>query len=419
MKKGVIKKFSVILNIILLSGILFFFYRYYPTIKSKFFPENLTAIQEAKLKDQNDIATDFYDASNFKIIGQLPNTKNYERLPLSSKNKVRKPVWGLSKNSAGISIRFSSNSSIIKIRWKLKDNRNPSNMTPITAKGLDLYAFNDNDWKFVGVAKPNGTNKNEALVIQGMETINREYLLNLPLYDGIDLLEIGIDKNARISNPKKEIIDTFRPIIFYGTSITQGASASRPGLTYSALIKRRLNKDVINLGFSGNGWFEKEIIEYAMTSNPSLIILDCTPNSSADVIRKNLPKTINYINSIDNKTPIVLIESVIRDFAFFKKDDKSIFGTKSFIKEQNKALKETYDNISKTNKNVFYIRSENLIGKDNEATIDGTHFNDLGHYRAYELIKEEIEKITLYSGIWLNKIGCRSLLLNEQNLIFS
>ena len=94
MKKGVIKKFSVILNIILLSGELFFFYRYYPTIKSKFFPENLTAIQEAKLKDQNDIATDFYDASNFKIIGQLPNTKNYERLPLSSKNKVRKPVWG-------------------------------------------------------------------------------------------------------------------------------------------------------------------------------------------------------------------------------------------------------------------------------------------------------------------------------------
>lgn len=349
-------------------------------------------IQEAMLKGKNKIPTVYYDASEFETIGQLPNAENYERLPLNSKNKVRQPVWSLSKNSAGISIRFSSNSSTIKIRWKLQENRNPSNMTPITAKGLDLYAFNTNKWQFVGVAKPSGVFQNEAVVIEGMDTINREYLLNLPLYDGIDLLEIGIDENASIHKPYSRIIDISHPIVFYGTSITQGASASRPGLTYSALIERNLNKEVINLGFSGNGRFEKEIAEYIMTAKPSLIILDCTPNSPADTIRKNLPKTIAYINSVNDTIPIIFVESIMRDFAFFKKDDKTVFGTKSFIREQNNALKEIYENTIKTRENVFYIKSENLIGNDHEATIDGTHFNDLGHYRAYKAIKHEIEK---------------------------
>jgi hypothetical protein len=394
MKNRIITRISIALNIVFICGTLFITYKYYPIIKSKFFSEKLSIIIEEKLKGENKISTVFYDASEFEIIGQLPNTENYERLPLNSKNKVSQPVWGLSKNSAGISIRFSSNSSTIKIRWKLKNNGNPSNMTPITAKGLDLYAYNNNKWQFVGVAKPSGTSQNEDIVIQGMDTISREYLLNLPLYDGLDLLEIGIDDNASIHKPYQKLIDTSHPIIFYGTSITQGASASRPGLTYPALLERYFNKEVINLGFSGNGRFEKEIAEYIMTAKPSVIILDCTPNSSADMIKKNLPKTIDYINSVNDTVPIILVESIIRDFAFFKKDDKTVFGTMSFINEQNNALTDVYESKIKTRNNIFYVNSENLIGKDHEATIDGTHFNDLGHYRAYERLRQEIKKIS-------------------------
>ncbi|GGK34150.1 hydrolase [Yeosuana aromativorans] len=353
----------------------------------------MSVIKKEKIKYTGSISTVFYDASKFEIIGQLPNTETYDRLPLISKNKVRKPVWALSENSAGISIRFSSNTSSIKIRWKLKNNINAPNMTPIVSKGLDLYAYTDNKWQFVGVAKPEDTFQNEAIVIEGMDTINREYLLNLPLYDGIKSLEIGIDKGASINKPSKEIIDTSHPIVFYGTSITQGASASRPGLTYPALLERHFNKEVINLGFSGNGRFEKEIAEYIMTANPSVIILDCTPNSPADTIIKNLPKTIDYINSINDTVPIILVESIMRDFAFFKKDDKTVFGTMSSINEQNNALNEVYERRKMTRKNIFYINSENLIGKDHEATIDGTHFNDLGHYRAYKFLRDKIKKI--------------------------
>lgn len=353
----------------------------------------MNIIQEAKLNDKDNFPTVFYDASKLEIIGQLPNTKTYARLPESAENNVRQPVWEHSKNSAGISVRFSSNSSKIKIRWTLNNNTNASNMTPIASKGLDLYAYVNNKWQFVGVAKPTGSRQNEADIIIGMEAKSRDYMLNLPLYDGISSLEIGIDKGSTIAKPTQKIIDTNNPIVFYGTSITQGASASRPGLTYSALIQRHFNKEVINLGFSGNGRFEKEIAEYIMTAKPSVIVLDCTPNSGSDIIKENLPKTIDYIRSVNDTTPIILVESIMRDFAFFKKDDKTIFGTMSFINEQNKALKEIYESKVKTHKNIAYLSNQNLVGQDHEATIDGTHFNDLGHYRAYELLRQEIEKI--------------------------
>ncbi len=186
-----------------------------------------------------------------------------------------------------------------------------------------------------------------------METKNREFLLNLPLYNEISDLEIGIDEGKNIWKPKEVIIDTLHPIIFYGTSITQGASASRPGLTYPALIERHFNKETINLGFSGNGTFQKEIGEFMMTANPSIIVLDCTPNSDATTIRNNLPDLLDHITSINNTIPIILVESIVRDFSFFKKDDINVFGTMSFIKEQNKALRDVYGSNIKLNRNLF------------------------------------------------------------------
>lgn len=346
-----------------------------------------------KLLDTTEIV--FYDASNFDVLGKLPNVEKYSRLPQNARNIVRRPVWNLSKHSAGISIRFNTNSSTIKVRWTLLNNPNPVTMTAVVAKGLDLYSYVNNKWQFVGIAKPSSEKHSEALVINGMEVKSREYLLNLPLYAGVSLLEIGVDKDAYIEKPHQKIIDKSNPIVLYGTSITQGSSASRPGLAYASLLQRYFNKNVINLGFSGNGRFEKEIAEYIITASPSIIILDCTPNSGINTIKTNLPKTIDYIRSIDESLPILLVESIMRDYAFFKRDDETVFGTVSFVNEQNRALKEVYESKSRLYNNIYYISNKNLIGQDNEATIDGTHFNDLGHFRAYEQLKCEIEKILL------------------------
>lgn len=333
----------------------------------------------------------YYDASAFKLVGKLPQTHEYSRLPAEAKNAVRKPVWNLSQHTAGISVRFTSNTTSIKIKWTLKSNPTYSNMTPIASKGFDLYSYKDDKWQFVGVARPQNSIENEATIIEGMEQTGREYLLHFPLYDGVTSVEIGIDQGAYIESPAKQIIDTINPVVFYGTSITQGASASRPGLTYPARIQKAFNREVINLGFSGNGRFENEVAERFMVSDPSVIILDCTPNSTPEMIRENLPDLIEFVRSVNDTVPIILVESIMRDDAFFKKDVKSEFGTMSFINEQNQALKDIYVSSLGRYEQLYYVSGENLIGSDNEATIDGIHFNDVGHLRAYEKFKSLIE----------------------------
>jgi lysophospholipase L1-like esterase len=393
MRNKTLTKISIVLNVVFICGIFFLAYMFYPKLKQKFFPNASTTIIEKGLKASAFVSIVYHDAADFKIFGQLPYTKSYSRLPQEAKNDVKKTVWKLSQNSAGISARFTSNTTTIKLRWSLKENTIISNMTPIASKGFDLYTYINNKWQFVGVAQPSNSIKNEDIVIKGMEKVSREYLLNFPLYEGVDLIEIGVDQDAYIKESTIPIIDSVNPIIFYGTSITQGASASRPGLTYPSLIQRGLNKEVINLGFSGNGKFEKEIAKYFMLAKPSAIILDCTPNSSAETIRTNLPNLIEYIRSLNDTIPLVLIESIIFDNTNLKKDNKTIFGTLSFINEQNKALNDIYSLKSKKHKNLYYLNGENLIGNDHEATIDGIHFNDLGHFRAYEKIKLQIEKI--------------------------
>lgn len=339
------------------------------------------------------ISTVYYEASEFKLIGKLSGADGYSRLPAEAKKEVREPVWNLSQHTAGLSVRFTSNSTSIKLRWRLKSNPTRSNMTPIASKGFDLYSFKNEKWQFVGAARPQNSIENEATIIHGMEQTEREYLLHFLLYDGVISVGIGIDQNAYIEKPTRHIIDTTNPIVFYGTSITQGASASRPGLTYSARIQKALNKEVINLGFSGNCRFEKEVARYFMESDPSIIILDCTPNSPPDTIRNNLPELIEFIRSKNDTVPIIFVESIMRDNAYFKKDVKSAFGTMSYINDQNQALKDIY--ISSSNKvgQLYYISREDLIGNDNESTIDGTHFNDIGHFRAYEQFKSKIERV--------------------------
>ncbi|WP_339902723.1 SGNH/GDSL hydrolase N-terminal domain-containing protein, partial [uncultured Cyclobacterium sp.] len=121
----------------------------------------------------------FTDASTFKVLGLLPGNPLYKRLPVQAEKEVRPAVWSLSKNTAGLAIRFSSNSSIIKVRWTLKNNRVKGNMTPIASNGLDLYAYTKDRWQFVGVAIPGKEEVNEATVIADMTKENREYLLNL------------------------------------------------------------------------------------------------------------------------------------------------------------------------------------------------------------------------------------------------
>lgn len=376
--------FSIILN-----GVFIYVY-------SKSFYKKIKAIA---LNDNPTQSTDilknlvYHDAQDFAILGRYHNEPNYNRLPIKYKDIVRKEVWNLSNNSSGLSIIFRTNSSNIGIRWKVKKNSTPSNMTKISANGIDLYCLKDGQWQYVNSGIPTGF-ESESLIISDMDTTHKDFMLNLPLYDITENIEIGVQSNASIK--KNELIrnTNSKPIVFYGTSITQGGSASRPGMNYPSIISRNLNTEIINLGFSGNGRFEYSIGVALCDIDSKLIVLDCTPNSHPDTIQNNVPKLLRQLRQCKPQTPILIIESITREYAHFKISDSNVFGSYKFIERQNSELRKAYVNAENEGiKNIYYLESANLIGIDHEGTVDGTHLNDLGLSRIASKVQTKILEI--------------------------
>ena len=179
----------------------------------------------------------FYDAKEYPLLGKIsPDTETrYERLPANLKDISRPPIWKLGKQTAGLAVRFRSNSTRIAARWDLLYDKVMNHMAFTGIKGLDLYAFENNKWEPVKPARPTGKS-NEFVIISNMESKMREYMLYLPLYDGVVKLEIGIDSLSVIDQPAINLPDRGRPIIYYGGSGTQGACASRPGMVHTCIL---------------------------------------------------------------------------------------------------------------------------------------------------------------------------------------
>ncbi len=332
----------------------------------------------------------YYDAERFPLIGKTSDETEtrYERLPTYLKEVSRPPVWNLGKNTSGLAIRFKTNSTAISAKWEVLGDNRMNHMTETGIKGLDLYAWEKNRWQPVKAGLPLGK-VNEQTIISGMTPREREYMLFLPLYDGLVSLSIGIDSAAYIKDPVLPYPDTTRPILVYGTSITQGGCATRPGMSYTNILTRRLNKEVINLGFSGNGQLDYEIAELMATrKDASLFVLDFIPNvNAAQLVEKTRP-FYNILREANPEVPILFVETVIFPHSFY---DKKTFET---ITEKNKLLKEEYEKIKREgDENAYYLAHDNLIGSDGEATVDGIHFTDLGFSRMADKLEEVILRI--------------------------
>ena len=263
----------------------------------------------------------YYDAANFPLIGKITNDTEtrYERLPSYLKDKCRPPVWHLGKNTSGLAIRFRSNSTNISAKWDLYENVSMNHMTATGIKGLDLYAWTKDHWQFVNTGRP-ASKTNEQTIIANMSPEEREYLLFLPLYDGVNSLSIGIDSTATILQPALNFPDTKHPVVCYGTSITQGGCASRPGMSYSNILTRKFNREFINLGFSGNGQLDFDIAEIMTKRHDvSLFVLDFIPNVNTQQIREKTAKFVQILRQENPKTPILFVESVIFPHSYFDK----------------------------------------------------------------------------------------------------
>ena len=337
-------------------------------------------------KDINYFGKDFFRLEGTLIPDSLKENR-YDRLPVSYKEIVREPVWNLSKSSAGMSIRFLSNSSSISVKWIILNNLKMNHMAETGIKGVDLYFKNKDNWQYLNTGRPDGI-KNESTLINNMSEEMREFKIFLPLYDGVINIEVGIDSNSVIEKPLK---NRNKSIIFYGTSITQGGCASRPGMAHTNIISRKLDLDCINFGFSGNGRMEQSIAKLISESKPLFYVIECMPNmiNKENVTNKTIP-LVNTIRENNPEAPIVFVENFIPTSSILdKKRENEIRG-------MNLALKTEYEKmISGGYNNIFYIKSKNATGDDNEGTVDGVHFTDLGFIRYADFLIDKFVEFGL------------------------
>lgn len=330
----------------------------------------------------------YYDASNFPLLGKATQstTERYVRLPDSLKNISRKPLWELGQNSAGLAVRFRSNSTTIAAKWEVALDRNLNHMTATATKGLDLYCLENGKWVFVNSGRPSGK-KNTSVIISHMRPQEREYMLYLSLYDGVISLSIGVDSLSDISQPAVNLPVQNKPVVCYGTSILQGGCASRPGMAHTNILSRWFNREFINLGFSGNGKLDYEVAEVIANVDASLYVLDFVPNATVKEIEDKADHFYSIIRKRRPDSPILFVEDPI--FVHTKFDqviDKE-------VKDKNKALHAFFEALKKRGeKNISLVSSKKMLGDDGEATVDGIHFTDLGFMRYANLLYPIIKK---------------------------
>lgn len=334
----------------------------------------LAYAQPAKTDKKNLV---YFSKEYFQIggtrIDEQEKENAYDRLPLAYKEKVRKEVWDLSKASAGITVGFITNATTIAARWTVLNNFSMNHMAASGVKGVDLYVKEAGQWQYVNTGRPASGKETEATLISNMKGEQREYRLYLPLYDGVVSLQIGIDSGKTFSKP---IPVTTKPIIFYGTSITQGGCASRPGMAHTNIIARKLDIECVNLGFSGNGRMEQPLAALLADTDALLYVIDCVPNMSKEMITANTGALVATIRQKRPTTPIVLVENTLYETAAHD------LKLQEQLQQKNSNLKRIFDSLrAKAVPNLYYVPATNALGSDHEGTVDGVHFTDLGFSR--------------------------------------
>jgi len=361
---------SLILNLVAL--LLFQQDNIFRTIKD-FFKSTI----HPKIIQTNDLKEiSIYD-DNITINGLpfLSKGDNLNRLPKKMKNKIRPVLWKLGTQPSGGRIRFKTNSKTITIVAE-SSSFVSYHMTSIMKNGLDIYVNNI----YSGSAWPDSSGEIKK-VFQLKDNNIKNITIYLPLYTSIKIKKLYVEKSAVIC--KANDLLNMAPIIYYGSSITQGASASNPGLSYEAIISRKTKIDFINFGFSANGLGDIEIAELIGSLDSSLIILDYWANPTSLQYKKNLPQFVDAIRKKRKNVPILIITP------FYS------VGPEQQRKEKKKITINFIHNRKKLgDRNIYMVDGTKMLSKEKAfGLIDGLHLNSLGFWFSANVLEAEILKI--------------------------
>jgi hypothetical protein len=317
------------------------------------------------------------------------NGGEWFRLPVRLKDTLPKAVWNLGLSLSGARIRFRTDSNALAIRVEYPSAPDMANMHAFGQTGVDLYLD--------GVYRGTATAKKDSTAGQPVEhvyfdlgpkpRVERVVTLYLPLYKAAKPLAIGVDKQAQIRRAPSYALS--KPVVFYGTSITQGGCASRPGMSYQAILSRMLNLDFVNLGFSGNGRGEPEVARMVAEIDAASFVLDFAQNNkSVEALRTVYEPFLNTIREKHPTTPIFVITPI-------SSAREALADRSSQLERMREHIRQVASKrIAGGDQRLEIVEGTDLIGPDRlDGFVDTVHPNDLGFQWMAEGLAHRLVKL--------------------------
>ena len=301
----------------------------------------------------------------FSIHGVYYDNGKFRRMPEDVARTVSVGVHALHANTAGGRVRFKTNSPYVAISTRMPAIERMSHFALTGSAGFDLYVDN----VYTHTYRPTFD------VVDGYESIReglgdgmKEITVNMPLYSDVSELYIGLKEGSEILAPTPYKVE--KPVVYYGSSVTQGGCASRAGTSYQGFVSRALDVDFINLGFSGGAHGEKAIYDYIKSLDMSVFVMDYDYNCvTVEELEKTHEAMFAAIREAQPNLPIILLTAPRAVLSQHYKDRLEI-------------IRRTYQNaLDKGDKNVYLIEGTKLMEMCGpEGTVDDCHPTDFGFY---------------------------------------
>lgn len=320
----------------------------------------------------------------------------YDRLPSGVTTNVNGGVRAMKHHTAGLQFRFKTDSRKLVFKWVPWSAGLAMDHMPSTGvSGIDVYRRNaSGKWEYVKTGRIHDGVKGGALTLDWWP--GSDCLVNLPLYNGVKSFTLGVDEKATVSAPTPRASDVAKPVVFYGTSITHGGCASRPGLAFVNVVGRKLDVPVVNLGFSGSGKMELEMSEHLARIDASCYVLDCLWNMNDGLVKERYEPFIRSLRAKRPDVPIVMAEQC----------DVYCNGPSG----KDRFVHALYDAlVAEGWKNLVYLPKDGMYVGDREGTVDGCHPNDWGMMSMADAFSSAVGKALKLPGSGVNPNRVRTL----------
>jgi len=316
----------------------------------------------------------------------------YRRLPIKPREPIPKSVDYLANCTAGGQMRFRTDSQRLVLRIKKHGSFHMVHMADTGQGGFDCYIGAPGKTTFCSATKYDSKLDDYELVLFKHDVSEtRMITLNFPLYNDARQMEIeiGLAPGAKIEAPVP--YDNAGRIVVYGTSITQGGCASRPGMCFTNILSRRINMEFVNLGFSGSGRGEPEVARLVATvKRPAIFVLDFEGNChEPELLAIRFPEFVDILRKAHPSVPILTVSKIRFASTLYEPTEAAKTDRCRSIQKE-----EVRKRILAGDKNLYFANGYEFLGKDfDECTVDGVHATDLGFLRMADALEPYLRKI--------------------------